>query len=102
MQSYTLPAFACLGMLLLSAQTPPAKPPAAAAEATTPVLKVTTHLVQINVVVHGKKNDPLDDLKKADFTIFDNKQPQQIATFSMESAKLAEEKAQKVAPLPQN
>jgi VWFA-related protein len=67
-----------------------------------PVLKVTTHLVQINVVVHGRKNEPVDDLKREDFAIFDNKQRQQIATFSMESALAAGNKAQKVAPLPQN
>ena len=64
-------------------------------------MKVTTHLVQVNVVVHGKKNEALDDLKKEDFKIFDNGQPQQIATFSLESAKLAEEKLQKAPPLPQ-
>jgi len=93
---------ACFCIILLMpapAQTPaPAKdaPPAP------PVMKVTTHLVQVNVVVHGKKNEPLDDLKKEDFKIFDNGQPQQIATFSLESAKLAEEKLQKAPPLPQN
>ena len=65
-------------------------------------MKVTTHLVQVNVVVHGKKNEAVDDLKKEDFTIFDNGQPQEIATFSLESAKLAEEKLQKTPALPQN
>ncbi|HTM48719.1 MAG TPA: VWA domain-containing protein [Bryobacteraceae bacterium] len=98
----TPPILACLGMFLLSAQTPAPKPPAASGEGTTPVLKVTTHLVQINVVVHGRKNEPVDDLKREDFTVFDNKQRQQIATFSMESALFAGEKAQTVAPLPQN
>jgi hypothetical protein len=44
----------------------------------------------------------VDDLKKEDFKIFDNGQPQQIATFSLESAKVAEEKLQKAPPLPQN
>ena len=88
-------AIACLCIVILTpapAQTPQ----------TPPVMKVTTHLVQVNVVVHGKKNDPVDDLKKEDFTIFDNGQPQQIATFSLESARLAEEKAQKAPRLPQN
>ena len=60
-----------------------------------PLVKVTTHLVQVNVVVHGKKNEPIDDLAKEAFTLYDNKQPQQIATFSIESVKAAEESASK-------
>src|SRR5260370_14831215 len=79
-------------------QTPAPKDTAPAS----PVLKVTTHLVQVNVVVHGKKNEAVDDLKKEDFKIYDNGQLQQIATFSLESARLAEEKLQKAAALPQN
>ena len=67
----TLPVVVCLGMLLLSAQTPAPKPAATSAEPSTPVLKVTTHLVEINVVVHGRKNELVDDLKREDFTIFD-------------------------------
>src|SRR5260370_6746564 len=79
-------------------QTPAPKDAASAS----PVLKVTTHLVQVNVVVHGKKNEAVDDLKKEDFKVYDNGQLQQIATFSLESAKLAEEKLQKAPALPQN
>src|SRR6266849_4287741 len=100
MRKSILLAFISLPILLLTAQTPVPKP--AADSAQTPVLKVTTRLVEVNVVVHGRKNELVDDLKKEDFTIFDNKQPQQIATFSVESAKLAEEKTQKAPPLPQN
>ena len=84
-------AFLCV-VLLMPAQTPQASP----------VMKVTTHLVQVNVVVHGKKNEPLDDLKKEDFKVFDNGQSQEIATFSLESSKQGEEKLQKTPPLPQN
>ena len=94
-------AFVFLSILLLTAQTPTPKSAGDSAQST-PVLKVTTRLVEVNVVVHGRKNEPVDDLKKEDFTIFDNKQRQQIATFSVESAKLAEEKIQKSPPLPQN
>src|SRR5258708_5458361 len=100
MRKSILLAFVSLPILLLTAQTPAPKP--AADPGQTPVLKVTTRLVEGNVVVHGRKNEPLDDLKKEDFLVFDNKQPQQIATFSMESAKLAEEKTQKLPSLPQN
>src|SRR6266581_8977316 len=80
-------AMASLGIFLLlpsPAQTPGVAPNG-------PLVKVTTHLVQVNVVVHGKKNEPIDDLAKEDFTLYDNKQPQQIATFSLESVKAAEE-----------
>src|SRR5260370_31378985 len=79
-------------------QTPAPKDAASAS----PVLKVTTHLVQVNVVVHGKKNEAVDDLKKEDFKVYDNGQLQQIATFSLESARLSEEKLQKAPALPQN
>src|ERR1044071_1813247 len=57
-----------------------------------PAIKVTTHLVQVNVVVHGRKNEPAADLTKNDFTIFDNGRPQQIATFAMESSRPADPK----------
>src|SRR5258708_34770637 len=98
MRKSILLAFVSLPILLLTAQTPVPKP--AADSAQTPVLKVTTRLVEVNVVVHGRKNETEDDLKKEDFTIFDNKQRQQVATFSVESAKLAEEKTQKLQTCP--
>ena len=91
-------AFLCL-ILLMTAPAQTAAPKSAT-DAQRPIVKVTTHLVQVNVVVHGKKNEPVEDLKKEDFTISDDGQPQQIATFSLESTKLAE--AQKPPPLGQN
>src|SRR5438128_1019387 len=83
----------CAVVLLLKApaQTPSTRP-AAAPPAQTPVLKVTTHLVQVNVVVHAKKNEPVTDLTKADFTVLDDGHPQQIATFAMESSRPADVK----------
>src|SRR6185295_5827634 len=66
-----------------------------------PAIKVTTRLVQVNVVVHGKKNEPLTDLTKSDFTILDNGQPQQVATFTMESSRPAGVKQAKLV-LPPN
>src|SRR5258708_4395248 len=50
------------------------------------VLRSTTRLVQINVIVHNKKGEPVDDLKKEDFTIQDQVQAQQVATFSAVAA----------------
>jgi VWFA-related protein len=43
-------------------------------------------LVQVGVVVHDKKGQPVADLAKDDFTLADEGQPQKIAFFSVESA----------------
>src|ERR1700730_7679495 len=51
-----------------------------------PVLKATTRLVQINVVVHNKKGEPVEGLKKEDFIIQDQGKEQQVASFSSNSA----------------
>ena len=51
----------------------------------TPVIRVTTRLVQVNVVVHNKKGEPVRDLAKEDFVLFDKGQEQKILFFSKES-----------------
>src|SRR5207248_10946856 len=53
------------------------------------------------VVVHGKRNEPVTGLTKADFTLLDNGQAQQIAAFSMESSASGGNEAAKQA-LPPN
>jgi VWFA-related protein len=45
------------------------------------VLRSTTRLVQINVIVHNKKGEPVEGLRKEDFAIQDQGQEQQVATF---------------------
>jgi hypothetical protein len=50
-----------------------------------PTIRVTTRLVQVNVVVHDKKGEPVADLKKEDFSIFDKGKEQKVAVFSMDS-----------------
>ncbi|MGO9094585.1 MAG: VWA domain-containing protein [Bryobacteraceae bacterium] len=50
-----------------------------------PVIEVTTHLVQVNVVVHNKKGEPVADLTKDDFALFDQGERQKISTFAVES-----------------
>jgi VWFA-related protein len=52
----------------------------------TPVIRVTTRLVQVNVVVHNKKGEPVGDLTKDDFVLFDKGQEQKILFFSKESS----------------
>lgn len=88
----------CVLVLSAPAQTPnnsPAPPQTA--------LKVTTRMVQVNVVVHSRKGEPATDLKKEDFTIYDQGQEQRVATFSMESTQpLMQAGSSKPAKLPPN
>ena len=50
------------------------------------VLRVTTRLVQISVVVHDKNGMPVRDLTKEDFALFDKGQEQKILFFSKETS----------------
>ncbi|MBI4874782.1 MAG: VWA domain-containing protein [Acidobacteria bacterium] len=58
----------------------------AAQEPVPPVLRVTTRLVQINVIVHDRKGQPVADLTKDDFVLLDQGREQKLAYFSVESA----------------
>ena len=71
--------------LPLCAQTPAPEPPGNRSPVT---LRTTTRLVQINVIVHNKKGEPVEGLNKEDFTILDQGKEQQIAAFSANSAVL--------------
>src|SRR5205807_6992413 len=53
----------------------------------TPVISLTARIVQVSVVVHNKKGEPVSDLKKEDFSITDKGQEQQIRLFSMDVAR---------------
>src|SRR5258708_2538405 len=48
-----------------------------------PVLRVTTRLVQVNVVVHDKHGEPVAGLTKDDFTLYEKGKERKIAFFSM-------------------
>ncbi len=61
-----------------------------------PPLRVTTHLVQVNVIVQDKKGEPVADLTKDDFALFDQGQPQEISSFSVESLRALPAPAQTV------
>ncbi len=50
-----------------------------------PTIKVTTRLVQINVLVHDHHGGPIGDLKKEDFEISDNGKTQTTAVFTVDS-----------------
>src|SRR5712692_5713016 len=65
---------------------PQAQAPQPATAQAPAVIRSTTRLVQLNVIVHNKKGDPVRGLKKEDFTILDQGQEQQVATFSANAA----------------
>ena len=74
---------------------PPAKPadPASTSPATAEVVtrdsatsfKVRVNLVLLRVVVRDQNGKVVDNLKKEDFQLFDNRKPQTISTFSLET-----------------
>ena len=64
----------------------------------TPTIKVTTRLVQVNVVVHNKKGEVANDLTKDDFELFDKGQEQKILFFSKESTQTLPSDTPPLAP----
>jgi VWFA-related protein len=65
--------------------------------AQTPVIRVDTRLVELNVIVRDQNNRPVEGLTKADFTIYDQNKEQKIALFSVSSVHKLVKPA---APLP--
>jgi VWFA-related protein len=77
--------FSILLSASVAARQAPQSPDVTSPPQESPVIRSTTHLVQVSVVVTGKKGEPITGLKKEDFTILDESSPQQIAFFSAES-----------------
>src|SRR6266700_891973 len=48
-------------------------------------IQVTSELVLVNVVAHDKKGNLVRDLKKGDFTLFEDGKKQEISTFDLEN-----------------
>jgi VWFA-related protein len=61
-------------------------PPAPPADAPTTVLHVKTSIVLLDVVVTDVKGNPVTDLKREDFQVFEDKQPQRITSFEPPAA----------------
>src|SRR5262249_37597967 len=55
------------------------------AQPTAPTIKVTTRLVQVSLVVHDKKGQPVADLNKDDVVLYDKGQEQKIRFFTKET-----------------
>ncbi len=79
---------------LLIAQTPAPQP--------APTIKVTTRLVQINVLVHDRHGNPIGDLTKEDFEVTDEGKVQPITLFSVETLVPASGKGQQAPVMPRN
>src|ERR1700759_3276441 len=67
----------------------PSSPPSASAAQSTKtnpqvVLRAETRLVQLNVIAQDKKGQPIEGLKREDFTLLDNGKTQNIALFASE------------------
>jgi VWFA-related protein len=72
-----------LGIVLLSfAQTPTPPGPQEA-----PPLRVTTRLVQLNVIVTDRRGNPIPDLTRGDFVLTDEKEEQSIEVFTVETSR---------------
>ena len=86
-------AIACASLLLQFgipsfAQQAQPQPPADAQAQTKPPassIRVTSELVLANVVVRDKKGNLIRDLKKEDFTLYEDGKKQQISTFDFEN-----------------
>jgi VWFA-related protein len=94
-------SFALLAILLLSPSIVPQAPQSSSQPAVpqdSPVIRTTTRLVQVSVVVTDKKGQPITGLKKENFTLTDESKLQQIAFFSAEAPR----PATPTTPLPKN
>ena len=86
-RSLNIALLGCVLLALLAgapvaAQSPAQKAPTGQASPKTPPLRVTSRLVQVNVIVQDKNGQPVPGLTKDDFALFDQGQSQQIASFS--------------------
>jgi VWFA-related protein len=66
-------------------QTLPPKPPDAQKPASAPALRISVRLIQVNVIAEDRDGQPIRDLKKEDFTILEQGQPQQISLFAQQN-----------------
>jgi VWFA-related protein len=89
---------ACLFTLSL-VPTTFARAPREQAEQPQPVVRVTTRLVHVNVIVQDKKGEPVSGLTRDDFKVLDGSKEQKISVFSLESSRSLPAPPQ---PLPPN
>lgn len=49
------------------------------------IIRSTTRLIQVNVIVHDRHGQPVRGLTKDEFVVMDNGKPQRLSVFSMDS-----------------
>lgn len=69
-------------LLCLLAVTAMAQPPS-------PTFRTGTELIQVSVVAQDARGKPVMDLRREEFTLFDNGSPREIGTFALEKAQVA-------------
>src|SRR4029077_18867438 len=79
----TFSAFTAAGLLLQATPVPAQHTGQAGASESR--IQVTSELVLVNVVAHDKKGNLVRDLKKGDFTVFEDGKKQEISTFDFEN-----------------
>src|SRR5713101_5861287 len=63
---------------------PPPQNPPAESKIPAPVIRTTTHLVQVNVIAEDKHGNPITGLTREDFRVLDKGEEQAIQFFSVE------------------
>jgi VWFA-related protein len=72
---------AWMAVATVEGKTPPQKP-----AQTSTLLRVTTHLVQVNVIALDRQGHPVTGLTQNDFKVYDNGKQQNIIVFRVESS----------------
>jgi VWFA-related protein len=89
--SPTLALLCCALLVVLAgvpgfSQSSPPKLPAVNQAGPQPaVLRISTRMVQVNVIVQDRDGNPITGLTKDDFTVLDKNQPQRISFFAEQS-----------------
>lgn len=83
---------------ILSAQQPPPERPTAVESSNKLVLRVSTRLVHVNVIVNDKHGKPITGLTKENFVLLDKKKPQEIRFFSAETNMLRDQPQPSLSP----
>lgn len=78
-----------LSAALVIAQTPAPPPQAGTPGGDQPILRVTTRLIQLNVVAQDRHGNPVTDLTKDDFVLKDAGKEQKILVFALERSDVA-------------
>src|SRR5437870_4290450 len=95
-------AASLLGLAWLYPQAAqPQKKPAPQPQESRPTFKVQSNLILVDCTVRDRKGNLIRDLRKEDFTIYEDGAPQDIVTFSLESIPTSTETAPESAPPPE-